>query len=95
MKPTQLALFLAVALSAPPSFAQSSNDSVRVQAGHFCHQNKCVRFSRDLGSVSIQGRRPVSIAELNLANDPVVSSETFREIFHLALRQSGVHGNRG
>ncbi len=86
------ALVSLIATSAP---AQSTGGSVTVQPGHFCHQNKCVRFSNDLGSVSIQGRRPASIAALNLAQNPVISSETFREIFSLALRQGGVNGNRG
>ncbi len=72
-----------------------SGGSIRVQPGHFCAVNKCVRFSRDLGSVSIQGRRPVSVAAYNLRSNSVISVDQFREIFFLALRQSGVNGNRG
>ena len=95
MKAVSIALAISLTLPALPSFAQSSGGSVRVQPGHFCHQNKCVRFSRDLRSVSIQGRCPASIANLNLASNPVISSQTFRDIFFLALRQGGVNGNRG
>ena len=94
MRLTLAALIAAATVSVTPAFAQSSG-SVRVQPGHFCHINKCVRFSGDLRSVSIQGRRPASIASLNLASNPVISNETFREIFALALRQGGVNGNRG
>jgi hypothetical protein len=77
------------------AFAQSNpNASVRIEPGHFCSQNKCVRFSGDLSSVSIQGRRPVSVASYGLRTNPVISSDAFREVFRLALRQSGVNGNR-
>lgn len=88
-----IAAFMAVIGTAAP--AQSTAGSVTVQPGYFCYQNKCVRFSNDLRSVSIQGRRPASIASLSLSQNPVISSQTFREIFLLALRQGGVNGNRG
>lgn len=74
---------------------QISTGTVRVQSSHFCSENKCVRFSPDLQSVSIQGRRPASVADYNLAANPVISAEQFRQIFSLALRQGGVNGNRG
>ncbi|MBM1689150.1 hypothetical protein [Sulfitobacter geojensis] len=74
---------------------QISTGTVRVQSGHFCAENKCVRFSPDLQSVSIQGRRAASVADYNLAANPVISAEQFRQIFSLALRQGGVNGNRG
>jgi hypothetical protein len=85
-----------LSLSAGTAVAQSSdNTSVRVAPGHFCALNKCVRFSNDLTSVSIQGRRPVSVAEYGLRNNPVISSSAYRNIFSLALRQGGINGNRG
>ena len=74
--------------------AQSNSASIRVQPGFFCAQNKCVRFSRDLISVSIQGRRPVSVANYRLRINPVISGGTFREIFQLALRQTGAGSDR-
>lgn len=91
-----LAIVIATALgfSGGATFAQSSGTSVRVHPGHFCWQNKCVRFNRDLQSVSIQGRRPVSVASYGLRTNPVISSEAFREIFRLALRQNGVGADR-
>jgi len=50
-----LAIVIATALgfSGGATFAQSSGTSVRVHPhpGHFCWQNKCVRFYRDLQSV--------------------------------------------
>lgn len=82
---------VALMLSAGASFAQSN---IRVQPGHFCADNKCVRFSDDLKSVSIQGRRAVSVASYRLASHPVISSAEYRQIFKLALIQRGVNGNR-
>ena len=95
MKP--LALLSAALLMAGVSvaYAQSSpGGSVRVEPGHFCALNKCVRFSQDFSSVSIQGRVPVSVASYNLRRNPVISAEVYREIFYLALRQRGVNGTR-
>ena len=87
---------LALLLGTGTSFAQSNNAvSLRVQPGHFCALNKCVRFSRDLSSVSIQGRRPVSVQSYGLRRNPVISANEYREIFKRALRQPGVNGNRG
>jgi len=85
------AAFLALGTSA--GFAQESSN-VRVQPGHFCAFNKCVRFSSDLRSVSIQGRRPVSVASYRLPENPVISKNAYREIFRLALVQGGINGNR-
>lgn len=79
-------------LSAGASFAQSN---IRVQPGHFCAENKCVRFSGDLKSVSIQGRKAVSVAAYRLASQPVISSAEYRKIFKLALIQSSINGNHG
>lgn len=76
--------------------AQSSGGSqVRAQPGHFCALNKCMRFSRDLSSVSIQGRRSVSVTSYGLRSNPVISADEYRQIFKLALRQPGVNGTRG
>ena len=69
---------------------QGPSDGIRVKPGHFCALNKCVRFSRDLSAVSIQGRRPVSVAAYGLGTNPLVSAETYNEIFYLALRQKEV-----
>lgn len=89
-----LALLTAATLSvlSVPAYAQSAN--IKVSAGHFCAENKCVRFSDDLSKVSIQARRPVSVESYGLRNNPVISSAEYREIFLLALRQRGV-GDRG
>lgn len=96
MKLPMILTAAAMVLSAGVAMAQSnSGNSVRVQPGHFCAINKCVRFSSDLGSVSIQGRRAVSVATYRLQQNPVISTDVYREIFGLALRQSGVNGNRG
>lgn len=82
-------------LSAGTAFAQSNTQSkIRVHPGGFCAINKCVRFSDDLKSVSIQGRRAVSVASYGLASNPVISNAEYRQIFKLALIQSGVNGNR-
>lgn len=92
-----ITVICAVALGlggAAAASAQSNAASVRVQSGFFCAQNKCVRFSDDLTSVSIQARRPVSVAAYGLRNDPVISADTFGEIFLLALRQNGVGPDR-
>jgi hypothetical protein len=87
------ATFLMVSVSA--AYAQSNpGGSIRVEPGHFCALNKCVRFSEELGSVSIQGRVPVSVASYDLRSNPVISEEIYREIFYLALRQKGVNGTR-
>jgi len=93
MKQFALAAAAMLALSFSATFAEASN--IRVAPGHFCAQNKCVRFSRDLNSVSIQGRRAVSVASYRLRSNPVISTAEFREIFYLALRQRGVNGTRG
>jgi hypothetical protein len=91
-----LALISAVVLSFSSgiAFAQSNGTNVQVKPGHFCASNKCVRFSRDLQSVSIQSRRPVSVTSYGLGQNPTISSETFREIFYLALRQTNAGTNR-
>ncbi|MEM7519670.1 MAG: hypothetical protein AAF307_01430 [Pseudomonadota bacterium] len=82
-------------LGSGAALAQSAQGaSVQVSPGHFCALNKCVRFSSDLQSVSVQGRRAVSVAGYGLANDPVISTAEYRDIFSLALRQSGVNGTR-
>ena len=86
---------LTITITIGSSSASAQSSSVRVSPGHFCALNKCVRFSRDLNSVSIQGRRAVSVATYGLRKNPVISAEEFRQIFSLALRQSGVNGNRG
>lgn len=93
MKQFALIAAATLALGNSAAFAQTSN--VRVAPGYFCAQNKCVRFSNDLGSVSIQGRRAVSVASYRLRSNPVISSDEFREIFYLALRQRGINGTRG
>lgn len=86
----------ALILSGSAVFAQSSsNGSVRVQPGHFCANNKCVRFSPDLMSVSIQGRQAVSVASYGLRSNPTISASQYSTIFKLALRQNGVNGTRG
>ncbi len=95
MKKISLICTLALTLSGGAALAQSGGGaSVRVEPGHFCAQNKCVRFSSDLRSVSVQGRRAVSVASYDLQNNPVVSGADFRAIYLLALRQTGVNGNR-
>lgn len=96
MKPFAILTALSLSLSAGSAVAQSTgSQSIRVQPGHFCALNKCVRFSKDLGQVSIQARRPVSVASYGLQNNPVISAATFREIFKLAIVQISVAGNRG
>ncbi|QUJ75149.1 hypothetical protein KDD17_08910 [Sulfitobacter albidus] len=95
MKHFLFAATAALAMGGTAVSAQSaSNGSVRVQPGFFCAQNKCVRFSDDLSAVSIQARRAVSVASYDLASDPVISIDTYREIYRLALRQRGVNGTR-
>lgn len=85
-----------VALGASGAVAQSSGSgSVRVQPGQVCADNKCVRFSRDLRKVQIQGRLPVSVERFGLPGKTVVSLDTFRQIFHLALVQSDIYSDRG
>ena len=83
----------ALALTSGTAFAQSSGSGVRVAPGQVCADNKCVRFSGELRSVSIQARRSVSVANYRLAANPVISRAAFREIFRLALRQ-GTDSNR-
>lgn len=96
MKRIALISALMLSFSGGMALAQSGSEaSIRVQPGHFCALNKCVRFSRDLSTASIQGRRPVSVVSYGLRDNPVISAEAFREIFSLALRQSGVNGYRG
>lgn len=67
-----------------PAAAQSA---VQVQPGQVCAQNRCVRFSRDLRSAGIYPRTPFSVANLNLAQNPVIPFATFREIYLTALTQ--------
>lgn len=96
MKKTALIAAAVLALSGQTALAQTANGgSIQVQPGFFCAINKCVRFSNDLSTVSIQARRPVSVEAYGLRRNPVISAQTFREIFLLALRQPGVNGNRG
>ncbi len=92
MKMFALISAVAFSVSAGMAFSQTNGSDIRVKSGHFCALNKCVRFSPDLQSVSIQGRRPVSVAAYGLSQNPVVSSNIFTEIFHLALRQNSVGG---
>lgn len=89
-----LAGAVALSLNGGAVLSQSSGPDVRVQPGYFCSQSKCVRFSDDLQYVSIQGRRPVSVASIGLRSNPIISSEAYRQIFYLALRQSGTNGSR-
>lgn len=56
-----LALIAAATLTMTSGAAFAQSAKITVSPGHFCAQNKCVRFSRDLSSVSIQGRRAVSV----------------------------------
>lgn len=90
MKHLSVIAAVTLMLSAGSGFAQSN---VRVQPGGFCADNKCVHFSNDLKSVSIQGRKAVSVASYRLASNPVISLDEYRRIFRLALIQSGVAGN--
>jgi hypothetical protein len=94
MKTLTLLAALALSVSGGATFAQSSGANIRIKPGYFCAQNKCVRFSSDLQSVSMQSRRPVSVASYRLRENPVVSSETYRKIFYLALRQNSVGSDR-
>ena len=94
MRTLAIVTAIALGINGGAAFAQSDGTAVRVSPGHFCWQNKCVRFSTDLQSVSIQGRRAVSVASYGLRTNPVISSETFREIFYLALRQNGLGPDR-
>ena len=95
MKFLTIATAVTLMLSAGTAFAQSqSGSNVRAKAGHFCAENKCVRFSRDLRSVSIQGRQAVSVASYRLRSNPVISAGEYRQIFKLALIQRGANGSR-
>lgn len=92
MKHLSVIAAVTLMVSAGTAFAQSN---IRVQSGGFCAINKCVHFSDDLKSVSIQSRRPVSVASFNLASDPVISAAEYRRIFKLALIQPSLGGSRG
>jgi|AntRauMFilla1563_2_1112583.scaffolds.fasta_scaffold13618_2 hypothetical protein len=94
MKTLALLTAAALSLSAVGAFAQASGGNVRVAPGQICADNKCVRFSRDLQSVSIQSRVAASVASYSLRNDPVVSLAEFKEIFALALRQNNLGTSR-
>jgi hypothetical protein len=95
MRPLGLISAALLTIGVSAAYAQSSPGAgIRVESGHFCALNKCVRFSRDLSSVSIQGRIPVSVAGYDLRRNPLISPEVYREIFYLALRQRGVNGTR-
>jgi hypothetical protein len=94
MKIIALMSAIALSLSAVGVSAQSDSQNIRVAPGHFCSQNKCVRFSSDLQSVSIQARTRVSVAAYELDNNPVLTRAQFSEIFALALRQNHVGTNR-
>ena len=93
MKYLALASALMVGLGATTATAQSG--SVRVQPGQVCADNKCVRFSRDLESARLHGRVPVSVKSYRLRQNPVISLDDFRRIFHLTLVQSGINDDRG
>ena len=90
MKNLALISAFALSLSAGAGFAQSGSQSVRVQPGFFCAFNYCMRFSDDLQKVQIQSRVKASVASYNLARNPVVSRDTLREIYRLALRQNNI-----
>lgn len=94
MKTLPLLIAVVLQIGGSVAFAQPNGSTVEVQPGFFCAQNKCVRFSSDLKSVSIQSRRPVSVASYGLQKNPVISSEAYRAIFYLALRQGGVGPER-
>lgn len=90
MKQILLVGTAALLLGTGAGLAQSSGGTqVRVQPGHFCAANKCVRFSRDLTEVSIQARRPVSVQDFGLRRNPVISLDAYRKIFRRALVQPG------
>jgi len=72
--------------------AQETTAMVRITPGHFCFDNKCMRFSRDLGEVSIQARRPLSISAMGLRKNPVLTATQYRALFYRALRQPGING---
>lgn len=93
MRLNTIILVCAFALPSAAATAQQAN-TVRIEPGQVCAANKCVRFSPDLQSASIQGRRSVSITSLDLRSDPTVSIETFSEIYSLALVQRGVGAER-
>ncbi|KIN72345.1 hypothetical protein [Sulfitobacter guttiformis] len=94
MKKLILSSAAAIALGSGALFAQTAEQGVRVAPGHFCADNKCMRFSDDLRSVSIQARVPVSVTQYELSANPVITREIYREIFMLALRQDGVGVDR-
>lgn len=82
------ALFAITAAMCSTIVHAQSPGSVRVQPGHFCADNKCVRFSPDLRSVEVHGRVPVSTSYLGLASDPNISLAEYVDLFYLALGQS-------
>lgn len=94
MKALTLISFLALTLGAQTAAAQSSSSSVRIQPGQVCADNKCMRFSRDLSSVSIYPRRAVSVKAYNLRSNPRLSITNFRKIFAVALRQGTIGPSR-
>lgn len=91
MKPLLLTAALALATLTTTATAQSG-DGVRVAPGTVCSMNKCLKFSSDLQSAQVQGRRSVSVAEFGLAANPVITGARYREIFNLALRQNNAGG---
>lgn len=91
MKPILLTAALVLATLTTAAMAQNAG-SVRVTPGTVCSMNKCLKFSNDLQSVQVQGRRSVSVADFGLAANPVISDTRYREIFNLALRQNNAGG---
>jgi hypothetical protein len=87
MKPLALLTVAALTLGAHTAIAQPQGSTVRNIPGQVCADNKCMRFSRDLSSVSIYPRRAVSVEAYNLRRSPKLSVAQFRDIFALALRQ--------
>ena len=87
MKTLALLTVAALTFGAHTATAQSQGSTVQIKSGQVCADNKCMRFSPDLGSVSIYPRRAVSVEAYNLRSDPRLSVAQFRDIFALALRQ--------
>jgi hypothetical protein len=87
MKTLTLLTVAALTLGAHTATAQSHGSSVHIKSGQVCADNKCMRFSSDLKSVSIYPRRAVSVSAYNLRSNPKLSVANFRDIFALALRQ--------
>ena len=90
-----LAVTFLITLALGVGAATAQPNSVRVHPGQVCADNKCVRFSRDLQSAQLHGRVPVSVKKYRLQQNPVISLEDFRRIFHLTLVQSGINDDRG